>query len=298
LGDTLLLVPALRALRTRWPEAHLNVLSADEPGQILVSFGLAHSVTDNSDARMAPLAVGVIQGSGNDLVRALGDPDLVVLVTSSAEPAARVLGQMGIRHAMIRPQPPIGVHAAEQVLQGLAEFDVTEPWTDAEAIAPAPAIQGQAASCVVVVHPGAGARWKCAPTRTIRVVIDELERLGRTVVVLEGPADKSAVAALGTSAVQRSVNLVGLTATLAGARVYLGHDSGVSHLAGLLGIPTVVLFGPTHPTTWRPLGPHVSVLRACDRPPADAIRVCDDPDCLAAIQPEAIVAAVMAAGRR
>jgi ADP-heptose:LPS heptosyltransferase len=46
---------------------------------------------------------------------------------------------------------------------------------------------------------------------------------------------------------------------LAGCRAYLGNDSGVSHLAGLCGARSVVIFGPTSPTVWRPLGPRVKV---------------------------------------
>jgi ADP-heptose:LPS heptosyltransferase len=56
------------------------------------------------------------------------------------------------------------------------------------------------------------------------------------------------------------VPLEELAARLAGARGYVGNDSGVSHLAGLCGARSVVLFGPTSPRIWRPLGPDVHVL--------------------------------------
>ena len=51
-------------------------------------------------------------------------------------------------------------------------------------------------------------------------------------------------------------------AELAGARLYLGNDSGVTHLAAAMGIPTVALFGPSDDRQWRPLGPAVRILRA------------------------------------
>src|SRR5207237_5151427 len=57
-----------------------------------------------------------------------------------------------------------------------------------------------------------------------------------------------------------------LAARLAGCRAYLGNDSGVSHLAGLCGAPTVALFGPTSPAVWQPLGPDVHVA-TFDTPP-------------------------------
>ncbi len=41
---------------------------------------------------------------------------------------------------------------------------------------------------------------------------------------------------------------------------YLGNDSGITHLAAMLGIPTIALFGPSDPAVWRPIGPDVEVI--------------------------------------
>ena len=48
---------------------------------------------------------------------------------------------------------------------------------------------------------------------------------------------------------------------LAGARVYIGNDSGITHLAGAVGTPTVALFGPTDPEVWAPRGERVRCVR-------------------------------------
>ncbi|MEO7653285.1 MAG: glycosyltransferase family 9 protein [Bryobacteraceae bacterium] len=55
-------------------------------------------------------------------------------------------------------------------------------------------------------------------------------------------------------------NLYELACWLAGARVYIGNDSGISHLAAATGVPVIVLFGPTDPAVWAPRGPSVTVL--------------------------------------
>ncbi len=57
---------------------------------------------------------------------------------------------------------------------------------------------------------------------------------------------------------------------LAGARLFLGNDSGIAHLAAAVGTPVVALFGPTDPAVWAPRGPHVSVVA---RPALDSIGV-------------------------
>ena len=64
----------------------------------------------------------------------------------------------------------------------------------------------------------------------------------------------TASAALGRSLCQ-------LADLLEGCDLYVGNDSGISHLAGLCGAPTLAIFGPTDPRLWRPLGPRVRVLR-------------------------------------
>jgi ADP-heptose:LPS heptosyltransferase len=48
---------------------------------------------------------------------------------------------------------------------------------------------------------------------------------------------------------------------LAQARLFVGQDSGVTHMAGLMGVRTVALFGPTDPDRWAPRGAHVSVMQ-------------------------------------
>ena len=51
---------------------------------------------------------------------------------------------------------------------------------------------------------------------------------------------------------------------LSQAALFVGHDSGVTHLAAAAGIPTVALFGPTDPTIWAPNGNHVIVIKSPD----------------------------------
>ena len=63
-------------------------------------------------------------------------------------------------------------------------------------------------------------------------------------------------------------NLYELACWLAQARVYIGNDSGISHLAAAVGTPTIVLFGPTDPAVWAPRGSRVLY-------PMDAIEPAD-----------------------
>lgn len=67
-------------------------------------------------------------------------------------------------------------------------------------------------------------------------------------------------------------DLMDLARFLAGARAYIGNDSGITHLAAALGIPTIALFGPTDPAVWGPRGKRVRILNEPNfKIPAEAV---------------------------
>ncbi len=59
----------------------------------------------------------------------------------------------------------------------------------------------------------------------------------------------------------RFEDLGDLARWLSGAALYIGNDSGITHLAAAVGVPTLALFGPTDPAVWGPRGEQVSILR-------------------------------------
>jgi ADP-heptose:LPS heptosyltransferase len=85
---------------------------------------------------------------------------------------------------------------------------------------------------------------------------------GGRVLLVTGPAEEERAARLPCDALARNERLDHLAALLRRAHLYLGNDSGVSHLAGLAGARGLVLFGPTDPRTWRPRGGGLRVLHA------------------------------------
>jgi ADP-heptose:LPS heptosyltransferase len=58
----------------------------------------------------------------------------------------------------------------------------------------------------------------------------------------------------------RYENLYELAGWLASARVFIGNDSGITHLAAAVGTPVVAIFGPSDPAVWAPRGARVSVV--------------------------------------
>src|SRR5271170_919840 len=98
-----------------------------------------------------------------------------------------------------------------------------------------------------VIHPFSGSRKKNWPLDRFQELA---ARLGEPVRWLAGPEDVLPGA-------DRFDDLGELAEWLAGARVYIGNDSGITHLAAAAGTPTVALFGPTDPKVWGPRGERV-----------------------------------------
>lgn len=142
---------------------------------------------------------------------------------------------------------------------------------------------------LVVVHPGSGSRCKCADPRLYAEVVDWVTECGGQAVMVEGPADGEVVAAVTNRLshhrvpVLKNCELTVLAAVLVQASLFIGNDSGVTHLAALVGAPTVALFGPTDPARWAPIGRTVQILEgsscAC-RPEWSRVQVCETRSCL------------------
>ncbi len=115
----------------------------------------------------------------------------------------------------------------------------------------------------IVLHPGAGAPSKCWPRESFIELATRLRATGKQVEFILGDVEqdrwsKQEIASLG--GVTIPATLLELQAMLAKASIVVANDSGPAHLAGILGVPTVCLFGPTDPVVWKPLGPHVKTL--------------------------------------
>ena len=104
-----------------------------------------------------------------------------------------------------------------------------------------------------VIHPFSGSPRKNWPLERFR----ELAALVSPRIPVRwcaGPEEELAEAT-------RFDDLYGLACWLASARVYIGNDCGITHLAAAVGTPVVALFGPTDPGRWAPRGEWVTVLR-------------------------------------
>jgi ADP-heptose:LPS heptosyltransferase len=156
---------------------------------------------------------------------------------------------------------------------------------------------------IIAVHPGSGSPNKCWPVENFAQLFLELNSLlPLKICLIGGPADKQAFESLRemlkklSPILCKELPLRTLAALLAHCHLYVGNDSGITHLAASLGIPTIALFGPTDPQVWSPLGEQVYVLTSsvfCSPCSQEDRNRCSDPTCLSSISPSQVLQTIL-----
>ena len=125
---------------------------------------------------------------------------------------------------------------------------------------------------LAAIHPGSGGKKKLWPPEHVISLVTRLyERFKGGILIIEGPADREIVGSIieDLSSVPytliSSSSLPLLAGIIQASCVYVGNDSGITHLAAALGLPALGVFGPTEPAIWGPRGPRVRILRNEDQ---------------------------------
>jgi ADP-heptose:LPS heptosyltransferase len=152
------------------------------------------------------------------------------------------------------------------------------------------------------IHPGSGSRHKNWPLeRYIRIARELESTKALKPIFLLGPVEEEMN--LGPLLRHQEFTVLSLlplgilTGILSHCAGYLGNDSGGSHLAAALGLPTVALFGPTDPLLWGPTGPSVRIVSAsknCSPCSEESRRVCPEKACLSDITVEEVFEVIQA----
>jgi heptosyltransferase-3 len=177
--------------------------------------------------------------------------DSIVSWYGANRPEFRDLTQsLGLPFTFFRALPAEGlkVHASQFYLDQIRAYAHCE--SDGIPRIACPAEPGNFA----VIHPFSGSARKNWPLEKFQSLARNLERL-MPVHWCSGPQDPPLAETVHIA------DLYELACWLARARLYIGNDSGITHLAAAVGTPVLALFGPTDPEVWAPRGPHVRVAR-------------------------------------
>jgi ADP-heptose:LPS heptosyltransferase len=149
---------------------------------------------------------------------------------------------------------------------------------------------------VLALAPGSGSVEKNWPAEFYRVVAEWWERElgGRSVIVL-GPVEQEQTTVMNfwkSMLVAQGLSLAQLVALLSRSDLYLGNDSGVTHLAAMIGVETVAVFGPTAVRQWAPRGKRVTTVAQkveCAPCIASVRKDCSHRKCLAGLHPRSVI---------
>jgi heptosyltransferase-3 len=277
IGDFILTLPALKALRDARPQAHIEILGYKHIAVLAenrVYAQAVHSIEYGPLARFfarhseLPAELSDYFASFDLTVSYLYDPDGIFEtnlrrcgVQDLICGPARVVEKAG--HAarqLARPIEELGitvVDLAERVFPSIEDRDFARDYL---ASVPQP---------IIAIHPGSGSDEKNWPLENWIGLFSQSSRFAdfEHLVVISGEADDAQIHRLEHEWKNRDVHfarnlpLPQLAAVLERS-IFIGHDSGISHLAAAAGAKCILLFGPTDPDVWAPRNDNVQILRA------------------------------------
>ena len=306
-GDVLLARPALNLLRRQFPQHEIALLVGAAVGLVLRDGGETDRVFPLESTYLTELF------AGSDSVHLafrkwINTCDLAVGWLQDTEKAVlNTLRTLGVQRLCVQSPSSsdlLSEHQAARYLEVLDAAVVNTVKNHPLILSPSVREQGRQIlhrlnwshqQRLVVIHPGSGSVHKCMEASRFPSVIEWLSSEGTFPVLLEGPSDGESVAQVlrflsVAVPVMRDRDLSMAAAVLSHADLYLGHDSGMTHLAAALSIPTIACFGPTNPRRWAPLGRTVLILNGapCTCPDWSSVKCCQEKVCLH-VSPERII---------
>ena len=277
IGDFILTLPALKALRDRWPQAHMEILGYKHIAVLAENRFYAQAVRSIEYGALArffarnselPAELADYFASFDLIVSYLYDPDQILEtnlrrcgVENLICGPARIVENAGLAaQQLAQPIGELGINVVDFAERIFPSTEDREFGREFLASMPQP---------IIAIHPGSGSHQKNWPVDNwIRLFsqdnrIADLERL----LVISGEADETQAGQLEREWANRGVRfaknlpLPRLAALLEHA-MFIGHDSGISHLAAAAGANCVLLFGPTNPDVWAPANDTVRILRS------------------------------------
>lgn len=269
IGDFILALPAICSLPDAFPEAELDILANRQVAPIALDALKIGNLFFLDDPAFAKFFTREEGASGDyferyDLVLSyLHDPEKVF------EENVR---SAGVEHFLIGPDKIGGEsHASEQLAQPLLEFGVqVTDFAPRLKIGETERRRAQdrlGTTSLIAIHPGSGSARKNWPIASWTCLISDLLDRGLPITLVGGEADRTQIAALRDQFQNEALSfaidwqLRDLAALLADT-IFIGHDSGISHLAAASDARSLLLFGPTDPGIWAPRNDNARVLRA------------------------------------
>lgn len=251
LGDTILTLPLLASVAEQHPRARITFLGTRSYADLIPPEIRFQAVDSKNWAWL--FAEGLSPSPEQD-----GRFDLAYLILKRPEAVIANLARVGTYSTKsVHSTPTPGLHMVEHLHHGLGL--AVPPKVPSLLRLADPRTRD-----LIWLHPGSGGPTKCAPLELFVTLAHELRSAtGWDIVISAGEDDAflmerdqwKVLTRMHGTTVMENRPLRELCKVLGGARLFVGNDSGISHLAAGLGIPSAVFFAATHPAQWAPWVP-------------------------------------------
>ena len=276
IGDSLITFPIIRALREKYPDPHVTYIGNAAVLPIAQDWGLAEEAyaQQQLEYNLPITEAGILSSPWLPLVQ---QSDLVIywlLFQDRDGYAKKDMLAAGAKEVII--------------VDGFPRVDLTKSWMEtmaagvgfpdlkADNVAPFTSLKSVSEFCLykqpVAIHPGCSDVDRMWPAYSFAAIINRLLKLQQPVLLLAGPDDEEQLQLVrkqlvpapkpGLLTILKNAPIVEVSRRIRQCRCYLGNDSGMTHLAALLGVPTIALFLPDFAVTMHPLGPSVEIIQS------------------------------------
>jgi ADP-heptose:LPS heptosyltransferase len=314
LGDFILALPSLEVLRRAFPQARSVIMGYPRILELIENRFYAEEILSIDQKGMASFFV---RGGPLDLrlSQFFKTFDLIAVFGKNGE--GSLVGNLNrvcegrILHINPFPRWDGGIHLIDHLLMELSRYGFSasekipklflnesdrawgrEYWMG-KGVTP------EERESVIIIHPGSGSKKKVWPLDRFLKLTEVLQQhFSSRVLVVLGPAEGPETRKIfesekpGVSILAKGLSLIQLASVMEGCRLFVGNDSGISHLAAALGIPTLAIFGPTDPKVWSPRGRNVMVIRKeihCSPCPQERFFQCQHFECLKGVRLEEVL---------
>lgn len=272
-GDFILTLPAIQLVRQGFPDLEIEILGYRSITELAVAAGLADRTSSIEMATMAPFFA---PGASLDSQLSEYFASFDVVVSYLYDPDGFFQGNLiraGVETLIVgpykmdeQPDSPPAAHQLAEPLGQLALF-LDEPFVEVS--------YGDSAKNedpVVAIHPGSGSaskNWSFEAWAALAKQIRD-KMPGTSFLIISGEAEHETISDFLSLIDHHDLDyqhlqgkdLPAVGQVLQRCDLFLGHDSGISHLAASTGIPGLVLFGPTNPSIWAPPHPSFDYIKA------------------------------------
>lgn len=271
IGDFILTLPVFHALKNQFPDCVIDVLGYPHIAQMSLLTGHVHQVYPIEAREMAgffarngPLDPNLMEffDTYGLILSYLFDPDQVFETNVGRATKAQFIA------GPHRPDEARNDHATDvflSALERLAIFQADPVPAFCSSLVQQSDAGGQIASPgTVAIHPGSGSPTKNWPEESWAILIQSLVAETDLDILLVGAeAERDRMNRLiqfipeSRARIAFGLSLNALSARLSGVVGFVGHDSGISHLAAALGLSVIVIWPATNPSIWTPRSPWV-----------------------------------------